>query len=137
MSGDSININNLTLLGIQYFWKIFAKASKNYPFWSNLHKNRVTMGYIQNKKLFFSEIAKPDHKFSKRFILSKFRMFWLSYECFSLAYDAFLLKSVISSHSSCQNTYGRGYKSNILWLLSYIPTFYMSDLKCNNADKNK
>ena len=28
-------------------------------------------------------------------------MFWLSYECFSILYDAFLLKSVISSHNRC------------------------------------
>ena len=26
-------------------------------------------------------------------------MFWLSYECFSILYDAFLLKSAISSHT--------------------------------------
>ena len=29
-------------------------------------------------------------------------MFWLSYECFSILCDAFLLKSVISSHNSCK-----------------------------------
>ena len=29
-------------------------------------------------------------------------MSWLSYECFSILYDAFLLKSVISSHNSCE-----------------------------------
>ena len=28
-------------------------------------------------------------------------MFWLSYECFSILCNAFLLKSAISSHSSC------------------------------------
>ena len=28
-------------------------------------------------------------------------MFWLNYECFSILYDAFLLKSVISIHNSC------------------------------------
>ena len=28
-------------------------------------------------------------------------MFWLSYECFSISCDAFLLKNVISSHNSC------------------------------------
>ena len=27
-------------------------------------------------------------------------MFWLSYECFTILYDAFLLKSVISSNNS-------------------------------------
>ena len=31
-------------------------------------------------------------------------MFWLSYYCFSILCDAFLLKSVISSHNSCDVT---------------------------------
>ena len=29
-------------------------------------------------------------------------MFWLSYECFSIFHNAFLLKSAISSHNSCE-----------------------------------
>ena len=29
-------------------------------------------------------------------------MFWLTYECFSILNDAFFLKSVISSHNSCE-----------------------------------
>ena len=29
-------------------------------------------------------------------------MFWLSYECFSILRNAFLLKSTISSHNSCE-----------------------------------
>ena len=41
-------------------------------------------------------------------------MFWLSYECFSILYDAFLLKSVISSHNSCERkTFGTGLKGKI------------------------
>ena len=28
-------------------------------------------------------------------------MFWLSHDCFSILYDAFLLKSIISSYNSC------------------------------------
>ena len=28
-------------------------------------------------------------------------MFWLSYKCFSISFDALLLKSAISSHNSC------------------------------------
>ena len=31
-------------------------------------------------------------------------MFWLSYECFSILRNAFLLKSAISSHNSCEQT---------------------------------
>ena len=60
------------------------------------------MGYAQNKKqFFFSEITKPDPKLSNLFILTKYHMFWLSYECFAILCDAFLLKSVISSLNSC------------------------------------
>ena len=33
---------------------------------------------------------------------TKHHMFWLSYECFSILCNAFLLKSAISSHSSCE-----------------------------------
>ena len=32
-------------------------------------------------------------------------MFWLSYECFSISCNAFLLKSIISSHNSCATTH--------------------------------
>ena len=64
------------------------------------------MGHAQNKKtIFFAEITKPDHKLSKTYqnlsSLSKYCMFWLSYECFSILCDAFLRKSVISSHNNC------------------------------------
>ena len=31
-------------------------------------------------------------------------MFWLSYECFSILCNAFLLKRAISSHNSCENS---------------------------------
>ena len=48
---------------------------------------------------FFAEITKPNHitSFQKKFILLKYHMFWLSYECFSILYDAFcsVLESVI------------------------------------------
>ena len=46
------------------------------------------MGHAQNKKnVFFAEIKKLDHKLSKKFNLSKYHMFWLSYECFSKSWD--------------------------------------------------
>ena len=64
-------------------------------FQPTLCKKVVPMGHAQNK-IFFTEITKPHHKLSKRFILTKNHMFWLSYECFSISCDAFLLKSVIS-----------------------------------------
>ena len=73
-------------------------------FWPNLCKNGVPMGHTQNKKqfFFFSEMIKPDPKLSKPFYFwTKYHMFWLSYECFSILCNAFLLKSAISSHNSC------------------------------------
>ena len=48
----------------------------------------------------FPEITKPDPKLSKPFYLNKVSLFWLSYECFSIFCNGFLLKSVISSHNS-------------------------------------
>ena len=57
------------------------------------------MGHTQDKKqFFFSEIAKPDPKLSKKFTLTKYHVLWLSYECFSILCSDFLLKSAISSH---------------------------------------
>ena len=58
----------------------------------------------QKTMFFFSEIIKSDPKLSKPFILTKYHMFWLSYECFSKLCNVFLLKSAISSHSSCADT---------------------------------
>ena len=55
-------------------------------------------GPCPKQNYFFSEIEKPDPKLPKLFILRKYRMFWLSYECFSILCNAFLLKSAISNH---------------------------------------
>ena len=44
---------------------------------------------------FFSEITEQDPKLSKPFYFNKIP-FWLSYECFSILSNAFLLKSAIS-----------------------------------------
>ena len=69
----------------------------------NLCKTGALMGHTQNKKQFFffrnnkSQIL----SFQNLFILTKYHMFWLSYECFSILCNAFLLKSAISSHNSC------------------------------------
>ena len=87
-----------TLIGIQQFRKNFAKTSKNYYFSAQLVQKWGPHGPCPKKKFFFSEIEKPDPKLPKPFILSKYRMFWLSYECFSILCNAFLLKSANSSH---------------------------------------
>ena len=66
-------------------------------------------------------------------------MFWLSYECFSILCDAFLLKSAISSHNSCEKLvlkvrdmaqvikkyiYFSGAKSNDPLHFIYIPNVF-------------
>ena len=64
---------------------MLLKPLKILIFWPNLWKNGSPWATTQNrKKKFFSE------RFSS----------WMSYEYFSNSCDAFLLKSVISSHSS-------------------------------------
>ena len=50
---------------------------------------------------FFQKSQNQILSFQNLIILTKYRMFWLSYECFSIWCNAFLLKSVISSHNSC------------------------------------
>ena len=52
---------------------------------------------------FFRIIIKLDPKLSKLFILIKYHMFWLSYECFSILCIAFLLKSAISAITAVCN----------------------------------
>ena len=51
--------------------------------------------------------------FQNLFILTKYHMFWLSYECFSILCNAFLLKSAISSHNSCVQGHIFQYISNV------------------------
>ena len=56
------------------------------------------MGHAQNKKqFFFQKQQKQILSFQNLFILTKYHLFWLSYECFSILRNAFLLKSAISS----------------------------------------
>ena len=78
------------------------KALEIVIFGPNLHKRGFGMGHTQNKKTFFSEVTKADHKLSKTFYLPKYHMFWLSYESFSILCDVFLLKRV--SHNSCDSS---------------------------------
>ena len=98
MLEDSINnINNFNWNLVVL--KKLLKCLKFTIFPPNLRKTGVPIGHAPNN--FFSEI-KPDHiSLQKLFISSKCHMFLLSCECFSIWCDVFLLKSVISSHSSC------------------------------------
>ena len=54
------------------------------------------MGQTQSKKQFLLEITKPDPKLSKPFYFNKISYVWLSYECFYILCNTFLLKSVIA-----------------------------------------
>ena len=72
-------------------------------FWPNLYKNGVPMGHTQNKKrFFFAEITKPDHKLSKTFYFIKISYVLAELWIFFYFVWCFLLKSVISSHNSCE-----------------------------------
>ena len=63
----------------------------------------------KQKTIFFSEIIKPDPKLSKPFYFNKIP-YVLAELCFSILCNAFLLKSAISSHNSCEDSIrlGRG-----------------------------
>ena len=51
------------------------------------------MGHAQNKKQFFFRNNKNQIlSFQNLFILTKYRMFWLSYKCFSILCNAFFAK---------------------------------------------
>ena len=62
-------------------------------FGSNLDKKGVIMGYARNENHFFrGRNNKQIMSFQKLFIISKYHMFWLSYESFSMLGDVFLSK---------------------------------------------
>ena len=81
--------------------KKLVKPPKNGLFGSNLHRKEVIMGHAQEGKLFLAEITKAYHQLSASFFLTKYRMFWLSYESFSILSDVSCQKIVISSENSC------------------------------------
>ena len=84
------------------------------------------MGHTQNKKIFFSEIIKPDPKLSKPFYFNKIP-YILAELCFSILCNAFFLKSAISSHNSC-NIHRLNLGKDIVFL-SKLANF-LSKLKC-------
>ena len=95
----------------------------------------------KTKNNFFVEITKPDHKLSKTFCFLKYYMFWLSSECFSILHDAFLPKSVIFSHSSCDEMFFKkllikSYKKTPIQK-SYFKNHQKVFLKLEKATMNK
>ena len=69
-------------------------------------------------------------------------MFWLSYECFSILCDAFLLKSVISSHKSCDHSaeFSLGLyitNTNNKRILKNAKNKKIKNKKCRQKDKAK
>ena len=61
------------------------------------------MGHAQNKK----QLQKQENQiisFQKNFILLKCHMFWVSYECFSILYDAFLQKVSFPAITAVKNS---------------------------------
>ena len=65
-----------TLIEIQWFWKYFAKTSKNYYFLAQIVQKWGPHGpRPKQKTIFFSEITKPDPKLSKTFYFNKMSCF--------------------------------------------------------------
>ena len=87
------------------------------------------MGHAQNKKPFFSQKQqKQILSFQNIFILTKYHVFWLSYECFSILCNTFLLKSAISSHNSCA-------LANIFALEEKLPDESFQQIRNSNGKK--
>ena len=84
--GDSININNFDWNLNPFFPQTCAKMGSP---------------WTMSKTNFLQKWQNQILSFQKLVIFIKIHMFWLSYECFSILLDAFLLKSVISCHNSC------------------------------------
>ena len=97
MLENSININNFNWNPIVLKKKTLLKPLKITIFWPNLHKNVSPWATPKTENNFFAGIIKHHISFQK--LLSKYHMFWLSYEYFSLLRDVFLLKSVIFSQN--------------------------------------
>ena len=96
MLGNSINFKN-------FDWNpVVLKTSKNYYFLAQLVQNWSHHGPRPKQKnnVFFQKQQNEILSFQNLFILTKYRVFWLSYECFSRLCNAFLLKSAISSDNS-------------------------------------
>ena len=96
-------MNNTNCVDCDSSEKKIAKTSKNYNFLAQLLQKWCPYEpRLEQETILSSEITTPDHKLSKTLILSQYHIFRLSFKCFSILCDAFLLKSVISSHSSCE-----------------------------------
>ena len=86
MLGDSTYINNFTW-NPELLKKKLLKPLKITIFPAKLVQTRDHCGPHPNQKtIFFVEITKSYYKLSKKIILSKYHMFWLSYECFFIVW---------------------------------------------------
>ena len=78
----------------------------------------------KTKNFFFQKLQNQILSFQNLFILTKYHMFWLSYECFLYCVMLFLLKSAISSHSSCVIS------CEGVYLLGFTLIVYWGDFSC-------
>ena len=83
----------------------------------------------KQKTVFFSETTKPDPKLSKPFYFNKIMcLAELSYECFSILCNAFLLKSTISSHNTAVVSHMHGCFEDfvIIYSLLFVVNFFIT-----------
>ena len=112
MLGDLININNFNWNPIVL--KNVAKTSKKLHFFGSTCVRKWGPCRPHPKQIIFLQKWQNQIiSFQKPFILSEL-MFRLSYECFSILCDAFLRRSVISSHNSCDTE--NGWNRNIFFV---------------------
>ena len=88
------------------------------------------MGHTQNKKQFFFQKQQNQIlSFQNLFILTKYCVLAeLSYECFSILCNAFLLKSTISSHNTAVVSHMHGCFEDfvIIYSLLFVVNFFIT-----------
>ena len=89
-------LDTLATISMQVFLKPLLPALEN-SFLGWNYTKRAIMDHTQNKKHFFGRNNKSRSSLFRNILynLSKYHMFWLSYESFSILSDVFCQKSVM------------------------------------------
>ena len=103
------------------------------PFWGTIcaKMGSVWVTIKTNNIFFLQKEQKQIISFQKLFILSKYNMFWLSYERFSIFCDVVLRKSVISCHNNCGRFLDHPWKFHFFftWSLENLHTISSTPLE--------